>query len=662
MYPEDLFKKLRPLNKKKIDQLWIQHILEDQKGKREIEQFLELTSAKILQDTYQRNKILLPPISRQASTGNYTIGQVYYGDLSLFPFSFREQEFIQHIAVFGRSGAGKTNFIYRIIQTLMQNNKPFLVFDWKRNYRDLLKIFPKDSVKIYTIGRDISPFKFNPLIPPPGTKPTIWLKKIIEILAHAYFIGEGVMHHLQNGIDTVYQRCGVYAHDKPDYPVMKDILNYLETLPVKGRRALWMDSVFRVLSSLTFGETGKVLNTKQQIDIAALLNNNVILELDALVNSDKTFIIEALLLWIHHYRLSEGKREEFKHAIIIEEAHHVLLKKKQEYFGGETVTDIILREIRELGESIILVDQHPSLISLPALGNSHSTICFNLKHRSDVSTIAKATLLDINQENYLGMLDIGYAIVKLQTRYYQPFLVRIPLIKLDKGIVTDEEIKSLSKGYFTYSIPKTETGNKQEVIPLIPHKVKYKQEPLEQALITDIIDHPFAKVIQRYSRLGLSSRKGNEIQNTLLTKGLIKTAFICTSKGRIKLLELTENAATFPPTKITKKHGGLVHRYWVNKIAEYYSQLNYKVRKEYKINGSVVDILAIRAKERIVIEIETGKSNFISNIEKLAMHNITKIISVATTNQAFRQIKLSLKKHKLNINIPIIIKIAKDYS
>jgi len=91
-----------------------------------------------------------------------------------------------------------------------------------------------------------------------------------------------------------------------------------------------------------------------------------------------------LLLWLHHYRLGDGKREDFKHAIIIEEAHHVLLKSKQEAMGEETITDIILREIRELGESIILIDQHPSLISKPALGNTYTTIAMNLKHRDDV--------------------------------------------------------------------------------------------------------------------------------------------------------------------------------------------------------------------------------------------------------------------------------------
>ena len=117
------------------------------------------------------------------------------------------------------------------------------------------------------------------------------------------------------------------------------------------------------------------------------------------------------MLWIHHYRLQELERETFKHAIIIEEAHHILLRRKE---SKETVMDIILREIRELGEAIILIDQHPSLISIPSLGNTYCTIAMNLKHGRDINTIGEAMLLNDEQKEYLGKLPIGYGIVKLQ--------------------------------------------------------------------------------------------------------------------------------------------------------------------------------------------------------------------------------------------------------
>ena len=91
---------------------------------------------------------------------------------------------------------------------------------------------------------------------------------------------------------------------------------------------------------------GNVLNDGPFFDISRLLDKRVVLELDALTNADKTFLIEALLLWIHHYRMAQDQREKFKHAIVIEEAHHILLRKKQEATGEETVTDVLLRIAR----------------------------------------------------------------------------------------------------------------------------------------------------------------------------------------------------------------------------------------------------------------------------------------------------------------------------
>ena len=74
-----------------------------------------------------------------------------------------------------------------------------------------------------------------------------------------------------------------------------------------------------------------------------ILKNSVILELDALTNTDKTFLVESLLLWIHHYRLASpgGRREQFDHAIILEEAHHIIGKTKSDLVGGEAITDVI---------------------------------------------------------------------------------------------------------------------------------------------------------------------------------------------------------------------------------------------------------------------------------------------------------------------------------
>lgn len=143
------------------------------------------------------------------------------------------------------------------------------------------------------------------------------------------------MYLLQNGIDAVFGEKGVYERKIESFPTFQNIREWFESRKFKGREASWLESTMRTLGVITFGEFGRVVNVRKPFPIDELLKKNVILELDALTNTDKTFFVESLLLWIHHFRLAEGGREKFKHAILIEEAHHVLLRKKQEMTGED---------------------------------------------------------------------------------------------------------------------------------------------------------------------------------------------------------------------------------------------------------------------------------------------------------------------------------------
>ncbi|MFZ1684106.1 MAG: DUF87 domain-containing protein, partial [Candidatus Zixiibacteriota bacterium] len=355
---QEICRQLKPIIGEKADRYWLTYLTEDQDGKRDVDTAIRLLAVRYLGAAVDDPKTFLSVPPKETATGEYPLGTVQYSGKDYYPFGLREDEWIQHVAIFGRSGAGKTNTVFVLINDLLAKKKPFLIFDWKRNYRDLLAV-TDENMLVYTVGRNTSPLVFNPLIPPAGTDPKVWLKKLIEIIAGAYYLGEGVMYLLQEALDAVYQEFGMYTKIPATYPTFLDVLAWLEEHPVKGRKALWMDSTMRGIKSICFGPMGDVVNTPSQPNLGALLDQNVILELDALTNNDKNLIIESMLLWIHHFRLVQPGRECFKHAIFIEEAHHILLKKPGGA-GGEAITDTILREIRELGEAIILVDQHPS--------------------------------------------------------------------------------------------------------------------------------------------------------------------------------------------------------------------------------------------------------------------------------------------------------------
>jgi DNA-binding MarR family transcriptional regulator len=666
---EELFRKLKPVfGEEKLNRLWVAYQTRtDQKSRNEIMAVLRVLADRYLNDNYDR-KILLDVPPAGLIGGEYPLGKVTHGTKEYHLFGLRENEWIQHVGIFGRSGSGKTNTVFVILWNLLQKNKPFLVFDWKRNYRDILAHKLGKEVKVYTIGRDVSPFHFNPLIPPKGTNPQVWLKKLIEIMCHAYFLGEGVAYLLQKAIDRTYTDYGVYSGNPEKYPTFHDVQKSLESIQVKGRSAQWMDSTIRTLGVLCFGEFSRVLNTEKNSPVENLLKENAIFELDCLTNSDKTFFIEALLLWIHHYRMSEGQRETFKHAIIIEEAHHILLRKKQEMTGEEAVTDIILREIRELGESIVLIDQHPSLISMPALGNTYTTICMNLKHKADMRTISESLLLDSEQVDFLGQLEVGKAIVKLQGRHFRPFLVKIPLFPIRKGIITDDGLKrgngndSAENGV----IRAGEELNRviRDIRGLVNRERKEDQnipekgqgEGLtgkEREFLIDIGKFPVSGVTTRYARMGLSRHQGNTLQKSLILKGLITFRQVSSLKGRLKVLVLTDKGKeAIKDVKIEKifnKNASWEHEYWKYRIGMHYRKKGYDVTFEYKIGeGKSVDVVAEKDGKKIAIEVETGKSDYVYNVKKDLAFGFDEIIVATLDNETKEKILAGLKESRLD--------------
>jgi hypothetical protein len=663
---DELCRRLQPVLGDRAQKLWALYQAESPEGRKWVELELKQLASRHLGLTFNRNPALLEPPPTEVCGGGYRLGSVVYNGAEKWPFGMREEEWIQHVGIFGRSGSGKTNTMFGIIGELVKQGKPFLVMDWKKNYRDLMPAVP--GLLVFTVGRDISPFLFNPLVPPKGTPAQTWLKKIIEIAASAYFLGEGVKFLLQNAMDEVYRDYGVYGGEVTTWPIMADVSAKLERSRPSGRQAEWMASTMRALSSMCFGEFGRLLNVRRPFPVDELLKRRAVLELDALTNTDKSFLIQSLLLWVHHYRMADQKREEFKHALVIEEAHHILLRKRQEMTGEESVTDVILREIRELGEAVVLLDQHPSLISKPALGNTGATICMNLKHADDVRAAADAMQLFGEDRKCLGEIAVGTGAVRLQGRWPRPFLVRFPHAGVKKGAVTDDGLRLLMERAVlenplgvlesrmlagmagAFSAGAREAEGALEVKPE-PHEergkdVEDKAHTIaneELAFLKDVALNPFEATHERYRRLGLTFYKGNRLRDSLVDKRLIKVIELLRCDGRVKLFEptasgrrlLKENGVT-----TTWRHGGVVHGYWVRYAAAAMRAKGWKVEVEKPIGGgATVDVAAEKDGVRMAVEVETGNSDAIHNVKRALEAGFEKVVVLGTDDAVINALK-----------------------
>lgn len=515
----EVCKRLRPIIGIKADKLWQLYSFSDDSQRKELETYLDMLTAQVIRENLVTEKIVLVPPQIEESYGDYYLGEVEYNNKTLYPFGLRENEWGQHVLIVGRSGSGKTNCGFWIIKNLLSHQKALILFDWKRNYRDLLSVPGFEELKIYTVGRSqISPLRFNPLIPPKNVSPRIWLKLLIEVISHAYFLGEGVAYILQQAIDSVYREKGIYDGRTDNYPTFRDVLRWLKTYNPRGREINWLSSTLRAVASLCFGEMDQIVNIDNNIEVENLLKEKAILELDSLVVSDRILVLETLLLWLYQHRLSEPFRERFEHAIIVEEAHHILSQQKRNLSGGETIIETIFRQCRELNESIIVLDQQPAQLSSFCLANTYTTIVLNLKHRKDVDMINKSLLLNDEEREYPIRLGLGQAIVKLQDRVQNAFLLRIPEFVIKKGIITDDFIR------------------KRGEQPRLSYIVNDK----EKAFLADVVAFPNSSVVERYERLMLGARDGTQIKENLIAKGLIMQQDLITPNARVKQLKLSE--------------------------------------------------------------------------------------------------------------------------
>lgn len=305
---------------------------------------------------------------------------------------------------------------------------------------------------------------------------------------------------------------------------------------------------------------------------------------------------------------------------------------------------------------------------------------FYALHQSHIAMMQDCLHLDSEQTHYLGRLEVGWAVVKLQGRWFFPFLIKLPLVSLKKGEVSDQDIRNRSlklqegskmlitglkgdsaliatkEGYS--SSEKIPEGRKELISVKGKKEMKDKIDAengcaiklttQDKRLLADIGKHPNSNVTERYSRLDISVRFGNDLITSLIDRGFISSSYIILSQGRIKVLSLTEKGekALSITAGQSDRHGGPEHRYWARTIADHLKRQGYEVTEESPVGGGkAIDIVATQNGKRMALEIETGKSDVNANVEKAISADIKTIYIIATSTQVKRTIERKLINH-----------------
>ncbi len=639
---EELCNKLRPVFGKKMDEIYLRYAMaQTREEKEEIEQLLNVLYRKHLSELLDK-KVLLEPPQKEAMNGTYNLAKVSYAGKKLHPFNLREQDWMRHVCVSGMSGSGKTTLGFHIINNFIEKQKPFLIFDWKKSFRPLLLIDPE--IMLFTVGNEniSNYFKININEPPEGIPPKEWINVLCDLITESFLASYGVHKILLETLDQAFRDFGVYNGSK-NYPTWNEIKWRLEAKleKKKGREASWLMSALRVAHIMTFGTFGKAMNYKgkENFTINDLLNKKVIFELNALGTVEKKFFCEFILTYIYKLKKArqKGINNNFDHAILVDEAHNIFLKEKTNFLN-ESVTDMIYREMREYGTSLICLDQHISKISDTVSGNSACLIAFQQQLPQDIDAISGLMQLRDNK-NYFSMLPVGSAIVKLSERYTQPFLIEVPNVDLRGKEVSDYDVKGRMK--FMFETQEIGEGRDEE----------FKQQLMEPASIKRITEKDTEEKV-RVPHHALFDGEAKNFTNATYSRIGKDDSF----KNLDKQEEKTRTVYTNKPTLPENKERNLIQEIAYNKKPKTNQQTPETITqpnnsKAISKNNSEMTTLTIEQniglneKQRILYELIEKKLNkgwHIRQIEKmLEEHTMEGNYTILDIHKAINQ---ALKK------------------
>ena len=589
---EETCKKLKPLIGNEADKLWYFYLAEDEHDRKDVALDIEIIAEKLLkQSPLEEKEILLEPPSEENSQGPFLVGDVIYNQDIIHRICLRHEDFIKQIGIFAITGEGKTNLAYLLALQLLKQKIPFIVIDWKRSWRNLLSLQDKipelKEMHVYTVGREVLPFLWNPFRSPPGADQELWISTIAEALERSHLSGPGVAYYLNKIYIKLMKRL-----KNGFYPNFFDGLKEIESIRAFERELKWKQTALRILQSLTLGNAAGVFNKRSPIKLEQLLDKPVILELDLEMPKPlRIFFTEMILRWIHLYRMSQGETDVLRHVLFLEEAHN-LFSENALSRNVSNCLENVYREIRSFGQGIVSITQHPSMLPVYLLGNCHTQIYLGLQHEDDIKTARKSLFIKPEEESYLNKLKVGECIMKIKNRI-EPCHVRAPFVPIIKGMITNEWLKSNITEYLP-KLSLDSTLNRKRYLPPDKYRVQasdadkkiddgIKHSP--HSLLIDILNNPFSSVTARYKTLSLNPKYGNKYKNDLVAQGLIKQQKITTSKGWITLFDITPRGRAilrdlgYSPSEATE---GIVHKYWKDRIADFYKAQNFKVDVEMR--------------------------------------------------------------------------------
>ena len=629
-------------------------------------------------------RLALSEVPFEQPFGDFVDGPIRIGTVKQTgaPFGLELHEINEHTFLTGRAGSGKTTINKRIMKQLPSHDVNFWAFDFKQDYRPLAK-----EMELYVLNW--KNLKFNPLRPPPGCDPRIWMQAFINVFAQSYYLQVGTKELLLSPLDRLYADYGVYDGSGV-YPSLHDLLYCLDMHRIEkgfGRESgFWESAKNRTRGTVL--SLNEMFDCDKGFSLEHLLDKNVVLELDNLLYENQIFLVNIMLRYIFQYRMSQKHRGSLRHVIFFDEAKMVY-DQTRDFIPGLGINEVtqFTTQIREFREGIVVSDQMPTMISESIKGSVYTMIGMSQSGGRNIQETAKAMNLCPDQLAFMTQLvsdkslNLYEALVKINGRWTQPFAIEIIPSHFERS-VSDYEIESrmrpLLEDLYPHVTPRTPY---ERILVAKKHEPEEKKPQTEQPpkekeavegnilikILTDIREEPFAEQKERITKLGLgsSSSTADKYFKQLVTSGFVKVHKIGLGRGKstMVLYQITEQGMRFAKMNrfIIPGKGDFKHQFWQHTIRTFYRNMGYDAEIEKRLGNKNVDVGVQIENKKIAVEIELSPDHLIQNIEKDLEAGCDEVIIAVSSKKTAVTYKKKITEHDKKLLTKVEMRVLTEF-
>lgn len=370
-----------------------------------------------------------------------------------------------HLFVTGSTGAGKSNFIYGLLNKFYKDDGgdiKFLVIEpAKGEYKDVFGGVRGVSV-FGTNPYQTELLRVNPFAFPDKIHVMEHIDRMIDILNAAWPMYAAMPAILKDAVEQTYKNLGwdlirsTCSHEKPVYPDFHDLLKVLpEVINASAYdqevKSNYTGSLLTRVKSLTNGYYRTIFQ-KDELPPADLFDKSCIVDISRVGSTEtKSLLMGILFLKLQEYRMANPpeRNSGLRHITVLEEAHNLLRKTSTEQgmesanLAGKSVEMLTnaIAEMRTYGEGFVIADQAPGLLDPAVIRNTNTKVVFRLPDYDDRLLVGKAENLSEEQINELARLPTGCAAV-YQNNWQEAVLCQTK--KYDEKLSKSLDVSKLS--------------------------------------------------------------------------------------------------------------------------------------------------------------------------------------------------------------------------